>query len=183
MRRLLTAAEVLLENKRYLDSRRGGRYFPGMNKVLLALAVVFMAASSADAGEVILVVRHAEKLDNSQNPPLSAAGEARAQRLAKVLQSYGVTSIYVSEYARTANTAAPVATARKLVAKVHPAKDTAGLVAELKADPGRILVVAHSNTVPEIVAAFDPTQKITLTDADYDNLFVIIGNTVVRLRY
>jgi len=49
-------------------------------------------------------------LDDSEDTPLSKAGEARAQLLARLLKDAGVTAIYTSQFQRTIKTAEPLAT-------------------------------------------------------------------------
>jgi hypothetical protein len=47
-------------------------------------------------------------------------------------------------------------------------------------------VVGHSNTVGPILEALGVSEKITLGDSDYDNLFVVVPGekpTLVRLHF
>ena len=86
-----------------------------MNRVLLmffACLLCFSASHTVDAQQMVYVVRHGEKLDDSKDPPLSPAGEARAARLAQMLAASGVKAIYTTQYRRTAQLAEPLA--RKL---------------------------------------------------------------------
>ncbi len=147
-----------------------------------AAALVLAAALPAGAQEVLLLVRHAEKVDNTKDAALSAAGEARARALAFRLRDAGIAAIYTSEYQRTRKTAQPLAEALKLGGRVHPAKDTAGLVALLRKEPGRALVVGHSNTLPEIARAYG--VELAVADDEYDGLFVLVPatKTLIRLR-
>lgn len=142
------------------------------------------AALPSRAQEVVFLVRHAEKADRSRDPVLSPKGEARARALAALLRDAGVTAVWGTELQRTQLTARPLADARRLPVRVHEADDSAGLVAEMrKAEPqGRVLVVGHSNTVPEIAAALGVKEKIALADDEYDALFVIVGGKLLRLR-
>jgi hypothetical protein len=60
------------------------------------------------------------------------------------------------------------------------------LVARLKQDGATALVVGHSNTVPEIVAALGVATAVTVADDEYDNLFIVTRGAVPRaihLRY
>ena len=66
------------------------------------------------------------------------------------------------------------------------ADQTAALVAKLKTSKGAVLVVGHSNTVPEVIAALGVKPAVTIGDTEFDNLFIVtIGAkpTMVRLRY
>ena len=131
--------------------------------------------------QVLFLVRHAEKVDNSRNALLSPAGEARAHALAEKLREAGITAIFATEVQRTQQTAAPVAARLKLPVQVHKADDTAGLV-ELLKKQDRALVVGHSNTLPEIAKAFGVTLEVP--DEEFDGLYVVFpaGRLLVRLH-
>jgi phosphohistidine phosphatase SixA len=123
------------------------------------------------AQQMLFLVRHGEKVDNSRDAALSAAGEARANGLADKLRDAGITAIFTSEYQRTRNTAAPLAAKLKLEPQVHKADDTPGLVALLhKTD--RALVVGHSNTLPEIARAYG--VRLEIADDEYDSIFLLL---------
>ena len=139
-------------------------------------------ALPARAQEVLVLVRHAEKVDSSKDAALSAAGQARAKALAVRLRDAGLAAIFTSEFQRTKATGQPLAEALKLAPRVHPAKDTAGLVALLRKEPGRALVVGHSNTLPEIARAYG--VELAMADDEYDALYLLVPatKTLVHLR-
>lgn len=141
---------------------------------LLALAV----AGSAHAQTVVLV-RHGEKGEGS-DPDLTAAGQARAQALAVELKGMKLTRVLATPPKRTQATTQPAAIAAGLT--VEPVSLEGGSAAHIarvaaevrKAKPGEtVLVVGHSNTVPEIARALGDTAPVALTDCDYDSLTVI----------
>jgi broad specificity phosphatase PhoE len=120
------------------------------------------------------------------DPGLSETGRARAESLAAALKDAGITAIFVTEYRRTRDTAAPLAKLLGIEPQKLPAKDTAGLIERLKAATGRVLVVGHSNTVPDVVKGLGVTTPVTVGEADYDNLFVVtLGArpSLLRLHY
>jgi phosphohistidine phosphatase SixA len=147
-------------------------------KVLLC---AFLVSLSAPAQEMVLLVRHAEKQDASRDTKLSSAGLARAQALAVKLRDAGITSIWTSEFRRTQETAKPLAQALHLSLHVHPAGDTQGLVALLRKEGGRPLVVGHANTLPEVAQLFglhlDP-----LPEDEFDALFVLDSRSALKLH-
>jgi phosphohistidine phosphatase SixA len=155
-----------------------------------AIVALFATASAASAQQAVLVVRHAEKADQSADSALSAAGQARAKALADLLRGAGVTHILTTDYLRTRQTAAPLATALGLTPEQVPARDLDALLAKLKAlDPASIvLVVGHSNTIPAILNGLGWTGQLDLPDTDYDDVFVVSPRagqraSMVRLAY
>jgi broad specificity phosphatase PhoE len=146
-----------------------------------ALLATLLLAFAARAQEVVVLVRHAEKADASPDTRLSEAGNRRAQALAAKLRDAGITSIWTTELKRTQETAKPLADALGLTPHVHTAKDTPGLVAELRKEKGRVLVVGHSNTLPDIAQALGGRIS-PLGEDEYDALFVLAGQTMVKLR-
>jgi phosphohistidine phosphatase SixA len=157
---------------------------------LCAIAIVCASAAEARAQRAIFVVRHAERLNQSEDPPLSAQGISRARVLADMLRSSGVTHVFTTEYERTKATAGPLAKRLSVTPSASPAKDIAGIVNQLRALPADAvaLVVAHSNTVPRILTALGWSQTIDLTDRDYDDVFLVVPRagaepSVVRLKY
>src|SRR5262245_7501052 len=104
---------------------------PRRRLAVLALAALVAAgiARADDPPTVVLVVRHAEKASpTAPDPSLSTAGRARARALAHVAGAASVDAIYVTQFKRTKETAAPLASELRLVPIEHPAADTAGLV-------------------------------------------------------
>jgi broad specificity phosphatase PhoE len=155
-----------------------------------ALLLALVLSTSAHAQKLVFVVRHAERADNTmapqKDPLLSDAGKARATKLAQLLGDSGVNAIVVTEYHRTQDTAAPLATKLNVKPEQVPAKETAALLKKLKEAHANdvVLVVGHSNTIGDIVAGFGG-PAIKLGEDEYDNLFVIVPatKTVTRLRF
>jgi len=75
--------------------------------LLLAQAGCDGAQASAEAPTTLIVARHAER-DPGDDPPLNTEGQARAQKLASVLEQAGVTAIYTTQYLRNRQTAQPL---------------------------------------------------------------------------
>jgi broad specificity phosphatase PhoE len=155
-----------------------------------AFALLVSVTSPALAQKAIIVVRHAEKVDESADPLLSAVGTARAEALAKALASLEVKGVYVTQYQRTALTAAPLAGRMNLKLIVVEAMATEELVARMRREHSNdvVLTVGHSNTVPLIVKLLGATESIEIGSDEYDSLFVVVPQasgppTVLRLRY
>jgi broad specificity phosphatase PhoE len=130
--------------------------------------------SSSAAAQTVYVVRHAERQDDSKDTALSQAGLARAVALRETLKAQSLTKVFITHYRRTQQTAAPVLLERKLTPIVLQADQTRELIDALsKLKPtDNALVVGHSDTVPEIIAALSG-DKITIAHTEYDKLFVL----------
>jgi broad specificity phosphatase PhoE len=158
--------------------------------VLLAVAAVDVRAQST----VVVLVRHAEKVDDSRDPPLSEAGERRAEALAAALGDAGIQAVYTTQYVRTRDTAAPLARAvgvdPVIVASAgDAAANAAATAAHIREhNVGRtVLVVGHSNTVPAIITALGGADVGKIGDDEYFHLFIVLldgsGAGVVRATY
>lgn len=172
------------------------------------LAVVLLAQACAApqatriapvsvAGTTVVLVRHAEKsTDDPRDPSLSAIGEQRARDLSAVLKDAGVTDVYVTQYKRTRQTADPLAQASGISILERPidatnsatyAQDLAHEILTRSAGKS-VLVVGHSNTVPDIVKALSGSAVPPLTDAEYDHIYIVTipaagSPRVMQLRF
>lgn len=167
--------------------------------VALASALLLSLAASAAAQQTIFLVRHAERADGgaagapgmvspANDPPLSAAGKARAARLASMLRSAGIAHVFTTEYKRTRETAAPLAAQLKLTQVMAAAKDLDPLVERVRQVKGNVLIVGHTNTVPDLLKRFGLKDTVAMADDEYDNLFIVFRPaagepTLIRVRY
>ena len=127
-----------------------------LRSILIALAlrlVVAPASGAAPVGSDIYVMRHLHTPPGASNPDFTPVGQQHATLLDRwFVRRRSPDVIYVSDTARAQQTAAVLAARLKLVPKIYDPRDTPGLVAAVMAEPGTVLVVGHSNTVPDIVA-------------------------------
>lgn len=158
--------------------------------VLAALCFAPIAASAQAAAPVtVFVVRHAERASTESDSPLSELGKARAERLAAMLASAGVTHAISTEFIRTKETVAPLATRLGLTPTVVGARDMNPLITMLQGLPAgtRALVAGHSNTINVIVNRLTGQDIPALEDSVYDRLYVvtIVGGvgTAVLLHF
>jgi broad specificity phosphatase PhoE len=157
--------------------------------VLLTVLVSLLAPTLARAQKLVFVVRHAERADDAMrdeaDPPLSAAGQARAEKLAAMLADAQIKAIYVTAYRRTQQTAAPLATRLKLKVQPIPASAPA-LVSQLKTEHANdvVLIVAHSSTIDAILKALGG-PPVRIDEREYNNLFILVPSTGAfsRVRY
>lgn len=127
-------------------------------------------------------VRHAEKATApAADPPLTPAGEARAEALVDVLRGERLHAIYSSQFRRTLATAAPVAEAQGVEVTVLPIEgpDADAVVRaqarQIAADsfPYAVLVVGHSNTIPDMISELTGEPMADLGDLEYDGVYVV----------
>jgi len=148
---------------------------------------IYLLAATADSAPVIVIVRHAEKATTGGNDPdLSLAGQKRADALARILNDSQITSVCVTEFKRTQETAAPTARAAHVSPTVVRANDVPGLVAKLRGLSGNALVVGHGNTIPDLVKAVGITTSINIPDDDYSEICVVSLHDpphLLRLHY
>ncbi len=160
--------------------------------VLGGLAHFLVPWLSAEPETVIVVIRHAERSSApGKDPPLSPAGEARAQALVQVARTAGFQKIYTSEFQRTQQTAQPLATALGLtIDPTFQGKDLSGLSNDiLKNHRGQtVLVVHHTNTVPQLIALLGGGVVPPIDDArEFDRFYIIhhrrSGTSLTLLKY
>jgi phosphohistidine phosphatase SixA len=151
---------------------------------LLLASCAHAPAREADGGApYAIVVRHAEKAPTPVNDPvLSASGMARAAALDSLIGGDGVRDVVVSHLQRTRLTASVFIARTSPVVHVVPIS-AAGTAAHIRAvadtvraiarsrGRGGILVVGHSNTVTQIVAALGAGAPRELCDSQYSQLF------------
>lgn len=148
-------------------------------RFVLAIAALVsapaLAVAQAAAPVTIFVVRHAERASTEADSPLSEAGKARAERLATMLASAGVTHALSTQFIRTKDTVAPLAHRMGITPAVVDASDMNTLITTLQGLPAgsRALVAGHSNTINVIVGRLTGQQIPALDDAEYDRLYVV----------
>lgn len=156
----------------------------------IILALLFMTNPVFATDTVVIVVRHAEKsTDDPKDPSLSEQGSARANKLAEVLKDAGVKVVYATQYKRTQQTGLPTATQSGVQVEVRPAtKENAksyssDLLKEIrKKHKGQtVLIVGHSNTVPEIVRDIAGVDVTPIGENEFDRVYLITLGKKPRL--
>ncbi len=164
--------------------------------VVVLLGAAFVNWRSATSTTIVLV-RHAEKeLGAISDAPLSPEGEQRADRLANMFgdtQKLGrLQKIYVTNTRRTQQTALRLSQRLGITSDVVDAKIDSTELARRVLDEnrgGRVLIVGHSNTVPELVKALSGADAVPpIGEEEYDTMYVVtvpsMGKaSVLRLKY
>ena len=160
-----------------------------LTSVLLWILVVTLPAQAQVPNEstVIYLVRHAEKVDDSRDPPLSEPGLKRAILLAQMLRDADLTHLHSTDLERTRDTANPIALQTGLEVKIYNPQHLTEFSGLLRATPGRHLVVGHSNTTPQLVRLLGGKSS-EIADAEYDRLYMLTikpkgGATTVLIRF
>ena len=156
----------------------------------LLFLLLFMAGPVLASDTMLIVVRHAEKAtDDPKDPGLSEQGNARANQLAVVLKNSSVKAVYTTQYKRTQQTGLPTAMQAGLHLDVRPAtKENTGsyvadLLKEIKKKHGgeTVLIVGHSNTVPEIVKEMAGLDVTPIGESEFDRIYIITLGKKPRL--
>ena len=146
-----------------------------MKKILLILALLLLNISfGQQSTTTYYFIRHAEKVDNSQNPDLSEKGLKRAELWNKIFSEISFDKIYSTDYKRTIQTASPTVTAKKIQIKLYNPK-TLNIESFKKETLGKkVLIVGHSNTTPKFVNQMI-NQKIyaDIEDGTFGNLYMV----------
>ena len=180
------------------DARRRRRRRRRIQIVVIYTAIAIGLAwfFESQATTTIIFVRHADKATAPiDNPGLSAAGQRRAAELSRQLVDAdvvaGVDAVYSTGYKRSQETARAVADALDLPINTYDVDDTEEILETiLKRHKGKIiLIVAHGNTVPVLIANLGASKKVPpIAESEYDNIYIIsipwFGKTkTIRLRY
>lgn len=131
----------------------------------------------------VVIVRHAERGTNDPaDPSLSPEGQARAEALVAALDGAEIGAIYSTPYKRTQESVQPLSkrfkvpvTTRPISGKDIPAYAEQFAKEVLAKDAGKtVVIVGHSNTVPELVKAFSGRSVPAYAEDEYDRFYVIV---------
>ena len=144
-------------------------------KSFFSLLVFFFLFSgslfaSSDIRKIFLL-RHAEyENSRSNNPFLSKKGRERAKALVKYLEDEEIKHIVVSSLRRTQQTAEPLCYERSMA----PEKitDFYKIYQFIQDYTGNVVVVGHSNTVPEVIERFGG-EKPEIAHDDFSGLYLV----------
>lgn len=154
-------------------------------KTLLATVTLLFAqfGFSQSTTTTYYLIRHAEKVDNSKNPDLSEIGLKRAQNWNKIFEKVHFDAIYSTNYTRTIHTVAPLADKNNIAITQYDHKTID--VPKFKSDNAgkTVLIVGHSNTIPNLVNQL--IGKSIYTDIDdntFGDMFIVTvnGNSIAH---
>jgi broad specificity phosphatase PhoE len=154
-----------------------------MPGILAAIALLWLAAVPLNAqSTVVVLVRHAE---TTGQPPgdavLSEAGLARADSLVGVMRDAPPAAVFTTHYARTRQTAEPVLRATGAphhvlqVSREAREAHITELIDRIRGEyqGGTVLVIGHSNTVPQIIRALGGPE-VVIADDEFGRVFTLV---------
>ncbi len=136
----------------------------------------------------VILVRHAERLNDSDTTSISEAGIGRSKALAHAVRAAGIQRIYVSDKARTNQTAMPTSSQSGVPSVAITANEIKRYVDSVKAHRGEnILIVGHSDTLPLIMSKLGVSNPPPIGRFQFDDLFVVsvfrFRSTMAHLKY
>jgi broad specificity phosphatase PhoE len=155
--------------------------------VVVLGALVLTAVWRSATTTVVVLVHPVEKGPGTiDDPPLSAEGEERAQRLARLLAGAAgathVDSIYVSDDRRARRTAAPLSERLHRAPLVFTAAEAHAAVERALRENagGTVVMVASDATLPQMLRELAGEQLAGAAPADADILYIVSVPTFGR---
>ena len=140
----------------------------------LFAVLVSPAWAGAQSVRTVYLVRHADKVSDETDAPLSEAGHRRAACLANTLADAHVQQIFISNLQRTRQTAAPLAEKLRLEPAAIPLSKPDDLIQAIRSSKAAsVLVVWHDATLPMILHALGAPEITPIAHTEYDRLFVL----------
>lgn len=149
-----------------------------MKKYLLIVAFFVLHVSfGQNSTTTYYFIRHAEKVDNSKNPDLSEIGIERAKLWNEIFSEINLDAIYSTDFKRTLQTITPIANSKKVTIINYDPK-TIDIESFKKNTLGKkVLVVGHSNTIPNFVnQIIDKNIYNDIDDVIFGNLYIVTIN-------
>ena len=128
----------------------------------------------AQSMRTIFLVRHADKVSEDTDAPLSDAGRRRAECLANTLADAQIQQIFTSDLQRTQQTAAPLAEKLHLKPVAIPLSRPDKLIEAIRSGKAaNVLVVWHDATLPKVMRALGAPEISPIGHTEYDRFFVL----------
>ena len=122
----------------------------------------------------IYLVRHADKVSDDTDAPLSDAGHKRAECLANTLAFAQIQEIFTSNLQRTQQTAAPLAQKLGIKPVAIPISKPDELTEAIRSSKAaNVLVVWHDATLPKILRALGAPEITPIAHTEYDRFFIL----------
>ncbi|MFD2561743.1 SixA phosphatase family protein [Aquimarina rubra] len=153
-----------------------------ISTTLLVLLLVLFSGCAKKTVEnknttTYILVRHSEK-DLSDptngNPNLTEAGKKRSENLVNILANIKIDKVYSTKYARTLQTAEPIAKDRNIEVTKYDPKKLYDEEFQKQTTGKTSVIVGHSNTTPAFINKIIGQKKYDdIDEKDYSKLFII----------
>jgi broad specificity phosphatase PhoE len=150
------------------------RTFARIAGIYLFAALTVALGAHAQNMRTIYLVRHADKISDETDAPLSDAGHRRAECLANTLADAQIQQIFTSDLQRTQQTAAPLAEKLHLTPVAIPLSKPDELIEAIRSGKAaNVLVVWHDATLPKIMRALGAPEIKPIAHTEYDRFFIL----------
>ena len=154
--------------------RQFARTFARVTVFCLFLQFAIVHGAHAQNVRTIFLVRHADKISDDTDAPLSDAGQRRAECLANTLSDARIEQIFTSDLQRTQQTAAPLAEKLRVKPVTIPLSRPDQLIEAIRAGKAEnVLVVWHDQTLPKILRALGAPEVTPIAHTEYDRFFIL----------
>jgi 2,3-bisphosphoglycerate-dependent phosphoglycerate mutase len=120
----------------------------------------------------LILIRHAEKWNDTDTSTLTPEGMKRASKLASFFQNTDINAIYTTPYPRVRMTAIPTAMSKNLEIVDYIPGKIEEIDVMINENIGKTaLIVGHKNTIPEILNNYLNTKFQELED--YTDIFIL----------
>jgi len=164
----------------------------------LALIAFFLLVSCArraappDAAEPApllpqyYIMRHLHTAGGT-DPSLTDAGLLHAEALPRWLAERAgageLTAIHVSATKRAQQTAAPLAETFGITPTIYDPSNTAALVNSIREEDGVVLIVGHSNTVPDIIEMLGGPRPADIAHDQFGDIWQLSGDPPIVVQH
>jgi phosphohistidine phosphatase SixA len=136
------------------------------------------AAAPHQEPTIVIFVRHGERGSTGDDPELTPEGRARALALVQAVRDAKVQVVIHTPRIRTRDTALPVAQHFGITPEVVPltagASHVTAMAEAIKKHHGKtVVVVGHSNTIMQYIAALGGPRRADLCDHQYNGLYTL----------
>jgi phosphohistidine phosphatase SixA len=158
--------------------KQGGKFFmrslARIGRISLLAALIYVQGAHAQNVRTIFFVRHADKVSDDTDAPLSDAGHRRAECLANTLSDAHIDQIFTSDLQRTQQTAAPLAEKLHVKPIAIPLSEPDRVVEAIRASRvANVLVVWHDMTLSKIMQALGAPAITPIGHTEYDRFFIL----------
>jgi phosphohistidine phosphatase SixA len=150
------------------------RRFAGIAFSCLFVALMLAPPARSQNVRTIFFVRHADKVSDDTDAPLSEAGHRRAECLADTLADAQIQQIFTSDLQRTQQTAAPLAEKLHLKPTAIPLSKPDELIEAIRSGKAaNVLVVWHDATLPKVMRALGAPEITPIAHTEFDRFFIL----------